>query len=561
MLIELRIRDFAVIERVSVRLEPGLNVLTGETGAGKSIIVGALSLLLGERASSDVVRPGAERAVIEGVFDIAGREDVLEMLSEQGIESEEGLLILRREVAAEGRNRGWVNGSASTATLIGAIGLRLVDLHGQHKHQTLLDAAEQREILDRFGDAGDLAESVAEVHTELRDVRSELEKLERRRREAEEKADFLRFQAEEIEAAGLIVGEAEELSAERHRLEHSEELALLSQELNHGLYASEESMSSRLDHFRRKLARLAEIDPALEESRDLLESAYHALEEVGRSMGSYSSRVEHSPGRLAEIRDRQDLIFRLRRKYGETVEDVIAVGERARNELELIEGSGLERRELRKQERDAAARLVENAELLSGRRRDAAKRLQSAVEKKLPQLGLGNGRFEVSLEPLEEVGSSGAEMVEFRVSLNVGFELRGLQRVASGGELSRLMLALKTILARVDRVSSLVFDEVDSGIGGRVGQQIGQELRRVARQHQVFVITHLASIAAFADHHLLVEKEEREGTTLTRLSTMDDDTRIGELARLLGGEVDGSAGLEHARELLNSARSAPAGSS
>ena len=357
MLIELRIQNYAVIDRLAVRLEPGLNVLTGETGAGKSIIVGALSLLLGERASAEYVRTGADKAIIEGVFDVADRPEVLSLLESQGLSAEDGLVILRREVAAEGRNRAWVNGSAATASLLGELGRRLIDLHGQHEHQTLLRSEEQRAILDAYAGASELAEEVREAHGRLVRARRALEDFDRRRREVEQRADFLRFQAEEIEKAKLKPEEEEQLEEEGNRLEHAEDLARLSGRLHQALYAAEDSVTSTLGELRRVLDQLVKIDPSQQEAVELLENAYYNAEELGRRMGEYSAMVEHDPARLDEIRRRQDLIFRLKTKYGPTLADVIETGRRAREELDLIDGGGLERRDLENEEAAARAAL------------------------------------------------------------------------------------------------------------------------------------------------------------------------------------------------------------
>lgn len=550
MLIELRIENFAVIDRLQVRLRPGLNVLTGETGAGKSIIVGALSLLLGERASSEAVRAGADRAVVEGVFDIEGRHDILGILAAQGLEPEDGLLILRREVAVEGRNRAWVNGSASTASLVGELGTGLVDLHGQHEHQALLRADAQRAILDAYGGQTDLATELGAAHGELAGVSRRLDEIEARRREIEQRADFLRFQLQEIEKAELEEDEEQALEEESRRLEHAEDLARLSEGLHHGLYEDENSVATVLGSLRRQLDELLRIDPSEAPARELLETAYYNVEELGRRMADYASRVEHDPARLDRLQRRRDLLYRLKTKYGPTLDDVVETARAAREELDLLEGSSFERKALEK-ERDEALRRVEDlAARLTAGRHDAAGRLAEEVMAVLPELGLEGSRFEVVLAPLEAPGSHGAERVEFLVAVNVGFEPRALARVASGGELSRVMLALKTILARVDAVPTLVFDEIDAGIGGRIAVKVGAALREVAAHHQVFAITHLPQIASRADHHLLVLKGEVGGMTRTGLDELDDEGRVRELARMLGGDPESDTSLDHARELL-----------
>jgi DNA repair protein RecN (Recombination protein N) len=550
MLSELRIRNFALIDRLSVQLGPGLNVLTGETGAGKSIIVGALSLLLGERASSDVVRAGEERASIEGVFEVDGREDVARLLDERGIEADDGVLVLKREVAAEGRSRAWVNGTPATASLLGELGRMLVDLHGQHEHQTLLRRDEQRAILDAYAGNAALVAQVRAAHTAVSELRREAAELERRRRDALQRADFLRFQADEIEAARLRPGEEDALEEEARRLSHSEELTSLSAALYDALAGSDGAVMGALAALNRGVEQLVRIDPSQEGVRELFDTAYYAVQELGERMERYAQTVEHDPARLDEIRRRQDLIFRLRTKYGGTLEEIVEIGRAARAELDLVDGAGFELGALQKRVESAGAELERVAAELGARRSEAAARLAGEVNQVLPELGMEGGRFEAACLPLGEPGPAGAEEIEFRVSLNRGFEPRPLSFVASGGEMSRIMLALKTILARQDAVPTLVFDEVDAGIGGRVALQVGEKMREVAGSHQVFAITHLPQIAARANVHLRVAKAERDGRTATEVDTLADDERVREIARMLGGDPESAVSLEHARELL-----------
>jgi DNA repair protein RecN (Recombination protein N) len=550
MLLELRISNFALIESLALHFEAGLNALTGETGAGKSIVVGALGLLLGERASSESIRSGASKATVEGVFDVAKRKNVLAMLAEQGIEADDGLLILRREVSAEGRSRAWVNGAASTATFVGQLGRSLVDLHGQHEGQTLLRADEQRAILDEYANVSDAAQQVAELFAQVRSLEADLEELERRRRDAEQRADYLRFQVNEIESAKLKPGEEGELGAEATRLEHSEELAQLAASLSEGLYAGDDSISTRLGEIRRVLDHLVRIDQTQADARELLDGAYYAIEELGRRFGDYADSIEYDPARLEQLRARLDLLYRLRSKYGPELEDVIATAERAQEELSLVDDAGVRRQDVEAALARTREQLQQAAADLTRQRKRAATRLQKEVTQILPELGMSAGRFEVALEPHAQITAHGNESIEFRVSLNTGFEPRSLARVASGGELSRVMLAVKTILARIDRVPTLIFDEVDAGIGGRVAAQVADKLRDVAQHHQVFVITHLPQLASRAAHHLQVEKVEREGTTLTRVTELSSEERVRELARMLGGDPESVVSLEHARELL-----------
>jgi len=552
MLSELRIRNFALIDRLTVRLGPGLNVLTGETGAGKSIIVGALSLLLGERASADVVRAGEDRASVEGVFDIAGRDDVARILDERGIDpDDDGLLVLKREVAVEGRNRAWVNGSPTTAAVLGELGRALVDLHGQHEHQTLLRRDEQRAILDAYASTALPLSRVREAHGTAHALRREIGGLDARRREAAQRADFLRFQAEEIEAASLRAGEEEALEDEARRLSHSEELQALSGGLADAVSGSERALLHEVGALRRQIDQLVRIDPAQDEARELYESAYYSLQELGERMERYAAGIEHDPRRLDEIRRRQDLLFRLKTKYGQTLEEVLEVGRRARAELDLIDNAEWELGALRKRLAAAEEELAAAAAELTAARQVAMERLSGEVCAVLPELGMAGGAvFRAERIPLDEPGPFGAEEVEFRVSLNRGFEPRPLSYVASGGEMSRIMLALKTILARLDSVPTLVFDEVDAGIGGRVALQVGDKMRDVAGTHQVFAITHLPQIASRAHVHLLVRKGERDGRTTTDVLPLEADDRVHEIARMLGGDPESAVSLEHARELL-----------
>jgi DNA repair protein RecN (Recombination protein N) len=550
MLTELRIRDFAVIRRLSIRLGAGLNVLTGETGAGKSIIVGALSLLLGQRASSDVVRVGADRAEVEGVFDVADNADAHAALARHGIEPEDGLLIIRREISATGRGRVWINGAASTVSIIADIGSVLVDLHGQHEHQSLLQPRQQRALLDAYSSAAGLAAEVRRQHERLRDARARLQQLDAHVREVEQRADFLRFQLEEIERAKVEAGEEEVLEVEARRLSHAGELATIAETLHVELYAAEASVAVRVAEVRRLLDQLVRIDPTLQEWQEVVSNALFGLEELGRVMGSYASSVEHDPARLDVVRRRQDLIFRLRRKYGPELSDVLRTAESARAELAALDSSALDQHEIGREIASAEAALGEAARALSDERVRGAAALSAEIAAALPELGMGSARFIIELEPLLEIASHGAEDVEFRIAVNAGFEPRPLARVASGGELSRVMLALKTALARLDGIPTLVFDEVDAGIGGRVANQVGEKLKRVAADHQVFVITHLPQIASRGDHHLLVQKADEDGVTTTAVSTLEGDDRVHELARLLGGDPESRTSLQHALEML-----------
>ncbi len=553
MLTELRIRNFAIIESLTLPLARGFNVLSGETGAGKSIIVGALGLLLGERASPDLIRTGADRASVEGVFDIADQPEIAALLDERGIDADEPLVVLKREIAAAGRARAWVNGTTVSATILAEIGRMLVNLHGQHEAQTLLDGDAQRRILDAFAGATEQAAAVREAHASLAAARRDIADLQRRRADAEKRADYLRHVVNEIEGARLVDGEDVRLEDEARRLENAEELRELATGIATAIEGDEESLLQRLAAVNRMLATIQRVDPTLARLQEAYDTAYYGLEALARELADYESSIELDPSRLEEVRRRRDLLFKLTKKYGATLGEVIQQGASARSELDLVDSAGLDLRVLEQGENAAAARLDEKSRALTSLRARAAERLAKAVDEVLPDLGMSDGRFHAALLPLRELGPDGAEAVEFRVSLNVGHEDRPLARVASGGELSRVMLALKTILARLDHVGTLIFDEVDAGIGGRVGLQVGETMRRVAADHQVFAITHLAQIAARAHHHILVSKGARGGVTTADVVVLEGDARIAEIARMLGGDPESEVSRAHARELLDSA--------
>ena len=556
MLTELRIRNFAIIEQVTLPLSPGFNVLSGETGAGKSIIVGALGLLLGERASADLIRSGADKATVEGVFDISELKDISALADERGIEVEEDTLVLKREIATNGRGRAWINGTTVTASVLAEIGRQLVNLHGQHDAQTLLDSESQRRILDAFGGAERQTELVRSAHKEVSEVRREIATLTSRRAEAERRADYLRHVAKEIEEAKLAPAEDTKLEDEARVLENADELRTLASTLNELLSGEEGSVISQLGVAQRPLSSIERIDPSASRMQELFDTGFYALQELARAVDDYAGSVELDPDRLEEVRRRRDRLFGLLKKYGPMLQDVIAAGTNARAELDLIDTAQFDLANLTAREVEARRRLASDAEKLSEMRLSGAKKLAKAVDALLPPLGMPDGRFTVTLTARDEPTAEGAEDVEFRVALNIGHEDRPLARVASGGELSRVMLALKTILARVDQVPTLIFDEVDAGIGGRVGLQVGDTLRRVAKEHQVFAISHLPQIAARAHHHIVVAKGARGGVTTADITVLEGTSRVNEIARMLGGDPESKVSRAHAKELLESAAGA-----
>jgi len=552
VLLELRIRDLAIIRQVTLPLAPAFNVLSGETGAGKSIIVGALTVLLGERASFDMVRTGADRATVEGVFDVAARGDVLAALDERGLEHEHGTVVLKREIAP-GRARAWINGTPVTASILGEIGRLLVTVHGQHEAYSLLDTSAQRRWLDAAAGATGLAKNVAIAHAAVLDSRAAIAARRARQRDAEQRADFLRHVVEEIDRAQLEVGEDERLQDELQRLEHAGELRALAEQVVRRLGGGDDDSAglvAEVGVVQRLLAQLRRIDGGADRLVQLADDAAYALDELLRDADAYAAGVELDPDRLAAAQRRRDVVFKVLKKYGPTAQDVLAEAADARDALRLVDDAEHDLRLLHERLASAQTTFADAASQLTIARRRAAQQLADAVTQQLPALGLPEGKFSVSLPPRDEPGPNGQEEVEFRVALNAGHDARPLSRVASGGELSRVMLALASTQAAHDRVPTLVFDEIDAGIGGRVGQQVGDALRALAAQHQVFAITHLPQLAARAHHHIVVEKGTADGVTSTDVRVVSGDVRTVEVARMLGGDPLSAVSMAHAGELL-----------
>jgi len=554
VLTELRVRDLAVIADVTLPLTSGLNVLTGETGAGKSMLVDALSLLLGERATADLVRPGASRAVVEAAFDVAAVGGVSAAADELGIEVEDARLVFRREINAEGRNRAWANGSPTTVSALAALGQLLVDLHGQHEAQSLLRAAAQRDILDAFGDADGERARVRAAHAQAQLLREQQESLVARRDEVSRRADYLRHVVDEITKAKPKPGEDEALGSEAKRLANVEDVTRLAETMVEVLESAEESAAlMAIGHAARTLGQLEKIDKSVATWREFLDTASAALEELVLAVRAYAADLDADPERLAEVERRRDLLYRLLHKYGPTMDDVLRAGQDARTELDLLDTAALDLGKIEEARAVAESELHAAATALTAKRKKAASKLARGVEALLPGLGMPEGRFSVGVEPAAAIAPTGADQVTFVVQLNPGLDARPLADVASGGELSRLMLALKVVLAGHDAIPTLVFDEVDQGIGGEVALQVGEALAKVAKSRQVLVITHLPQIAARATHHLVIAKRPKGGIATADVSVLRDGDRVTELARMLGSDRDPVV-IEHARELLKKGR-------
>ena len=575
MLSELTIRDFAIIETLQLEFVPGFSVLTGETGAGKSIIIDAVSLLLGGRGEPDVIRAGAGQAAIEGAFSLddetANRlRPLLEKDSLEGDSPHQ--LVLAREVRREGRNVCRVNGRAVSLKVLSGIGEQLVDIHGQTEHLSLMRTHEHVDLLDRFGGLWPLREELGAQVRRLRSVRKELTDLRQDERELARRVDLLRYQVSEIESARLVPGEEEGLTKERARLANAEQLAQLAEEAYLALFEGETDRSSAIDLVQgaaRAVGGLARLDPSGAGLLDTLSSMSEQLNDLARTLRDYRDHIEFSPERLDQVQERLALIHNLKRKYGDGIEQILAFALRARQQLDTIEHSGERIEQLVKEEERLLHEVGSAGEELSGRRREAGVRLAAGIEAQLDELSMARARFDTEIAWRDDpagayVGgrrvafdSTGLDQVEFLIAPNVGEGLKPLVRIASGGETSRLMLALKTVLALADRTPTLIFDEIDAGIGGRVGAVVGQKLwaltvgdGQAAYHHQVLCVTHLPQLASYGDQHLRVRKGVVGDRTVTEVQPLEGGTREEEIAAMLGTVTERTHA--SAREMLAS---------
>jgi DNA repair protein RecN (Recombination protein N) len=541
MLRYLNIRNLAVIESLEVTFQPGLNVITGETGAGKSIVVGAVGLLLGDRASADLIRTGEETAIIQAVFEHDGRE-----------------VIVRRELTAQGRSRSFVDGALVTAGTLKELGVGLVDLHGQHEHQALLNPEIHLDLLDAHAGLDEARGGVADAHATWSRLRAELDELRRRERDKDARADFLRFQLGEIERVRPTPGEDAELSSVRVLLANAERLRRLCDESYARLYDADDSVLSALAAVYRRVEELNELDPRFADLLAARDGVKAQLEELAGFLREYGTHIDASPDRLQDTEDRLAALERLKRKYGPTLDDVLTRCDECRTELGALESAGERLAALDRDVEEVGARYLTAARALSKALRAHAPTFSRRLERELASLAMAHTRFDVRFEALADVDSSwtprGLDVAQFFVSPNPGEELRPLARIASGGELSRMMLALKTLATTDSPGKTLVFDEVDAGIGGRVADVVGQRMQALGGRFQVLCITHLPQIAACGHAHYRVAKFERAGRTQTTVEALGGDGRIDELARMMAGEVVSDGTRASAKEMLEARR-------
>ena len=568
MLRELRVRNLAVIESLTVPFGPGLNVLTGETGAGKSILIDALTLLLGERAQpAETIRAGAETATIEAVFDAPRKSAVAALLQEHGVPLENGQLVVRRELVRGGRGRVFLNDANTTLALLERLGEALVEVHGQHEHQALLRPLRHLDLVDAFAGLGILRDRLRQRYDEWRSSTMELDALRTAQRDQATRTTEYREAMAEIDAGRLRAGEEEDLREERRRLMNAERLAEGANGAYRELYDDPASAVERAGRAASVLRDLVRLDPRVQPTVQALDTALVHLDETARTLRSYRDGVVFDPPRIEAIERRVDEIGRLKRKFGESVDAVLAHRASLETDLEGLTRAGEDEGRLVERVERLRTELATRATDLAERRDQAVGRLETAVMAELTALDLESAAFRVRLgreraAPGElpvgpegwRLGPKGVDHAEFLFSPNAGEDVRPLARIASGGELSRTMLALKVVLAATDGVPVLIFDEVDVGIGGKTADTVGKKLRQVARTRQVLCVTHLPQIAAYADQHFRVEKREEDGRTATTVAVLVKNDRVREVARMLGGESVTDTSLQHALELITQAR-------
>jgi DNA repair protein RecN (Recombination protein N) len=551
MLLELVVENYAVVERLRVHFHSGLNLLTGETGSGKSIVVDALGLLLGGRASADMVRSGEGRARIAGIFEVRDHTVVRRLLEPDGLAIEDGELLIEREILAGGKSRAFVGSRPVSVSLLKDLAPYLGDIHGQHDQQLLFSADAQREMLDAFAAHRELLDRASAIYLEWRSTAAELEHLERSEQEKLRLLDLWAFQRKEIESAALDPAEDAALDKERRVLQNVQRLQEAAEAAYGALYDSPESATSLARVAARRLDELCRIDQSLDGLREHLKTADVGLQEAAYGLRDYLSRLEANPARLEEIEARLAAIDRLKRKYGPSIPEILSFLEDVRRQIASVENAGERMEELRRKRQRLVGEFEALAREITDRRKTAARKLEKRVEAELAQLAMERTVFRVEIEPADWA-AHGADRITFLVSPNPGEPPRPLEKVASGGEISRIALALKTCLAgpRTAHVRTLVFDEVDAGVGGSAAEGVGRRLKKLAASNQVLCVTHLPQIASFADHHYRVEKLESRGRTLATIEELDAAGRTREIGRMLSGQKLTPEALKHAEQLI-----------
>jgi len=557
MIEELSIQNYALIDRLSLEFSTGLNVLSGETGAGKSILAGALGLLHGAKGDSSIIRTGCQEAMVSGVFPINEGSDAAVWLAERGIAPEDDRVIVRRTVKQGGRGSIYIQSVPVTRSDLELFAACLFDIHGQHEHQSLFLEDNHRRILDRYGNLESAANELYTQFAALSALKKKLERLLTTERDRLREADILEYAVREIAEAALTDGEEEELENEHSILSQHEKLTAFLDDVHGALSENRGGALAMIRQARQSMDNISAIDSGLSPIAKRLEDLFFELEDAVNEVNSYRSSINFSPDRLEKVEDRLLNIHRLQKKYGNSIDEVIEYGREAQEQLASIENWDQDKERLQAEVETAERRVLAEASVLSARRKEVARELEVNIEKILRGLGMQNTRFTIAVtQRLSEKGTPtcgpyGLDSVAFRIAPNAGEPLKPLKEIASGGEISRVMLAIKTVLSQTDQIDTLVFDEIDAGIGGEVAVSVGQHLHELSRFKQILCITHLASIAARADNHIKVEKREKDGRTVTEIAVVEGDMRVEEIARMLSGDRTGEVSRSHAEELLH----------
>jgi DNA repair protein RecN (Recombination protein N) len=559
MLLELRIKKFAIIDELSLSFSKGFNILTGETGAGKSIILNAVHLLLGDKTNEEWIRSSEEEASVEALFNISGNLEVREKIKDKALhfqgEGEEDTLLIRRVISRSTRGKVFINGNLATLGMLSEVGEGLLSIYGQHEHQSLQRVETHIDILDEFGGLFELREAFQKQYEEFTSLSEEVERIRADKERRAKERELMAFQSKEIGASGIQIGEEESLKEERTILTHAKKLMDFARVSEEVLYSEEGSVIERIQKILNQGREVAAIDPSLSQSLKALESTLIQLEDIALALRDYSRRVEINPMRLDEIENRLEEIDRLKRKYGPTVEEVLSFKYRTDEALKSFSSDEERLAQLEGRLEPLRQTVNDLAKRLSKKREEVALELKKSVEKELNSLGMKKTIFEISVDP-SPLSLCGGDRVEFLISPNVGEDVKPLAKIASGGELSRIMLAMKRILAKVGGRQVLIFDEVDSGIGGGMAEVVGKKLRELSRHHQVICVTHLPQIACFADQHHSVRKEVKKGRTITLVDRLDQEAIADEIARMLGGVKVTEKTRAHAKEMIENARRA-----
>ena len=554
MLLDLTIKNFAIISDLHVSFDRGLNILTGETGVGKSIIIDALNLILGGRASSDLIRKANQTCEVSAIFNVKQNKDLRELLKGIiGSDFDGKEVLLRRQLTREGRNRCFINSSLTSLSVLQLIGERLVDVHGQHEHQSLLKRKEQLNVLDSFANLFSLREKVSIVYRQYVHQKEERDELASSGEERKRKIDFYQFEIEEINQARLVLDEEEELEKEYRLLFNAQELSMLYSGVYEKLNEREESILDLLKSVQKNLREITQIDCEVEDVLENVNNVFFELEEIGENVCEFKEKIKFDSPRLEEIVERKDLIIKLKRKYGDSIKKILEYKEKIEKELEQLLSYEENKEEIEKKIEKTKKELLDLANNLSRQRQEAAKILEKRIKSQLRTLSMDKVRFVIDCKE-DELNFSGKDRIEFLISPNVGEDLKPISLIASGGELSRIMLALKTVLADADAVPCLIFDEIDVGISGGVAKTIGEKLIELANIHQVICITHLPQIASFASVHFFVTKQVQKGRTETVVKKLVKQEKINEIARMLEGDKVSALTLKHAEEMVEKAK-------